>query len=98
MSDSSSPEPRSEAKVRHLIRELIRELAPNPEGLRLENPHLVNDLRYHSLALLELAFTLEDEFNLEPIDQEIARQIGTAKDVEDYVVGKVLAAQAPATP
>ena len=76
----------SEADVRKLIRELVRELAPNPETLLLDNPRLVDDLLYNSLTLLELAFTIEDEFHLPPIDRAAAQHIVTARDIEDYVV------------
>jgi acyl carrier protein len=77
---------RSEADVRSLIRQIIGELAPTP-GVEVESAHvLVDDLGYHSLALLELAFTLEDEFGLPPIDEETARGIRLVSDVEDHVV------------
>lgn len=91
MSDALRQDNRSAEEVRRLIRELVRELAPDPTGLSDENPRLVDDLGYHSLALLELAFTLEDEFGLEPIDQEAAERIVTVKDVEDYVIERVVA-------
>lgn len=93
MSDALRRENRTEAEVRRLIRELVSELAPDQAGLTAENPRLVEDLGYHSLALLELAFTIEDEFGLDPIDQETAAQILTAKDVEDYVVERVFASR-----
>jgi acyl carrier protein len=80
---------RSEQEVRALIRELVIELAPNQDAVTAADPHLVDDLGYHSLAVLELAFTLEDEFDLEPIDQEAAQEIQTARAVEDYVVAKL---------
>jgi acyl carrier protein len=85
---------RSEEEIRSLIRSLVRELAPQPDGLVAENPRLVEQLGYHSLALLELAFTLEDEFGLEPIDQESAKLIVTARDVEEFVIQRVVAARA----
>ena len=47
---------------------------------------LVANLGFHSLALLELAFTLEDEYDLQPIDEQTARGIRTVRDVEDTVV------------
>ncbi len=63
------------------------ELAPNPEkGASEEDVLLVEDLEYHSLALLELAFALEDEFDLPPIDEESVQNIKTARDIEDYVI------------
>jgi len=77
---------RSEEEVRSLIRQIIGELAPT-QGVDVESEHsLVDDLGYHSLALLELAFTLEDEFQLPPIDEETARKIHTVADVENHVV------------
>jgi len=84
--------------MRRLIRNLIRELAPAPDAIAGENSRLVEDLGYHSLALLELAFTLEDEFGLEPIDQETAKTIVTARDIEEYVMQRVLPAQAMGQP
>ncbi|MEE3922508.1 hypothetical protein V2I01_41850 [Micromonospora sp. BRA006-A] len=47
---------------------------------------LVEDLEYHSLALLELAFALEDEFDLPPIDEQSVQNIRTAADIENHVV------------
>jgi len=79
-------ETQSEEEIRALIRALILELAPTNDEPGQADPRLVADLGYHSLALLELAFTLEDQFNLEPIDQEAAQHIVTAGDVEDYVI------------
>jgi acyl carrier protein len=77
---------RSEQEVRGIVRVIVRELAPNPDGASIGDAQLVEDLGFHSLALLELAFALEDEFDLTPIDQQTAQQITTTKAVEDYVV------------
>ncbi|WP_378730164.1 acyl carrier protein [Nocardia brasiliensis] len=81
---------RSEDEIRSLIRILILELAPAPDRAD-ENgdARLVDDLAFHSLALIEMAFTLEDEFDLEPIDEVRARQIATMRDVGDYVVAEL---------
>lgn len=70
-----------------LVTELIFELAPNQAPAE-RSPHLrlIEDLEYHSLALLELAFTLEDEFMLDPIDEEVAQHILTAGDVVAHVL------------
>jgi acyl carrier protein len=83
----SSVAVRSESEVRALIREIVHELAPNPDVATGSERKLVDELEYTSLALLELAFTLEDEFELPPIDEETARRIITVGDVEEYVVG-----------
>jgi acyl carrier protein len=90
LSSASASKARNEQDVRLLIRNLIMELAPNPDGSRPgEDAMLVDDLEYHSLALIELAFTLEDEFDLEPIDETTARQIVTDRDVEEFVLAKL---------
>lgn len=75
--------------AKRLIRELIFELAPNQSPPAIENPHLIDDLQYQSLALLELAFTLEDEFGIPPIDQQTAQKISTVSDVLDYVLEQI---------
>jgi acyl carrier protein len=81
-----------------LILELVFELAPRQDvtarGLTLL---LVDDLEYTSLALLELAFTLEDEFALEPITEETARQIVSVGHVVDHVLTELSRRTATAT-
>lgn len=62
------------------------DLAPNPQPDASEDALLVEDLEYHSLALLELAFALEDEFDLPPIDEENARNIRSIKDIEEFAL------------
>ncbi|RJL27277.1 hypothetical protein D5H75_25880 [Bailinhaonella thermotolerans] len=69
---------------------MVFELAPAEAKSTSPDARLVEDLEYHSLAILELAFTIEDEFELEPIDEETAQKILTVRDVEDFVVGKLL--------
>lgn len=79
-----------EHSVRTTILELIKELAPNQSLSALSPDHrLVEELEYHSLALMELAFTLEDEFGLDPINEQDALKIVSAGDVEDYVVDEL---------
>lgn len=89
----SMQDQRSEQDVRKLLRSLIFELAPGdaapPAAEAADGVRLVEDLSYHSLALLELAFTIEDEFDLDPIDEEAAQQIRTVRDVGDLVVEKL---------
>lgn len=87
---SSGTTKRTEAEVRTLIRELVAELAPGGDGEPgSPGARLVDDLGYHSLALLELAFTIEDEFGLEPIDEQTAQTIVTVDDVEAFVVQRL---------
>lgn len=83
MTEPSTPAEESDEHVQ--VRAIIRELAPVQDVELLPTSRLVDDLGYHSLALLELAFTLEDEFDLDPLDEETARKIVTVQDVADLV-------------
>lgn len=76
----------TEARVRQTVRDIIAELAPEPVSNIIDASTLVDDLMYTSVALVELAFTLEDEFDLPTIDEEAARAISTVDDVCDHVV------------
>jgi acyl carrier protein len=76
-----------EAEVRARVRSIIVAVAPNSGGAQAAGPtKLVDHLEYHSLALLELGFTLEDEFDLPPIDQSQVQDITTVEEVEDLVL------------
>jgi acyl carrier protein len=82
---------RSETDVRTLVRSIIIELSPDRDDLAGPQARLVEDLEFNSLALLELAFTLEDEFDLAPIEETTARQITTLGAVCDHVVAELAA-------
>lgn len=87
---STAVQGRSEEQVRDYVADIILELAPNPDELDSDTKlRLVEDLGFHSLALLELAFTLEDEFDLPPIDEATARQITSVGKVADHVVNEL---------
>jgi acyl carrier protein len=78
----------TDTPIRREVREVILELAPNP-NVQMDNPRLVEDLAYHSLALLELAFALEDRYDLPPIKHEAAAQLTTLAQVVDFVVNNI---------
>jgi acyl carrier protein len=75
----------SEDTLRETVWRIILELAPSPISPPSEDTRLVEDLSYHSLALLELAFALEDQFALPAMNAEQAQEISTMLDVEKYV-------------
>jgi acyl carrier protein len=83
----SSAAEQADVDVRARVRSIIVQVAPNPDGVQAGETKLVDHLEYHSLALLELGFTLEDEFDLPPIDQAQVQDITTVEEVEDLVVG-----------
>lgn len=82
----SSAAEQSDADVRARVRSIILQVAPSPGGVQAGETKLVDHLEYHSLALLELGFTLEDEFDLPPIDQAQVQDITTVEEVEDLVL------------
>ena len=77
----------ADADARARVRSIILQVAPNPDGVQASETKLVDHLGYHSLGLLELGFTLEDEFDLPPIDQAQVQDITTVEEVEDLVLG-----------
>jgi len=80
----------SSEEVRETVLAIIEQLAPERE--RFEpgtDMHLIEDLGFHSLALLELAFAIEDDFDLPPIDEQTGRAIQTTEHVLAYVLSQV---------
>jgi acyl carrier protein len=81
----------TEEALRESVRAIVLELAPEADESVADTARLVDDLGYHSLALLELAFTLEDQFDLEPIEEQQARNIATIEDVANHVITELRA-------
>ncbi|MBV9447203.1 MAG: hypothetical protein JO345_15080 [Streptosporangiaceae bacterium] len=88
---TAGAERRAESDVRTLVRSMVIELSPERDESAGAGARLIEDLAYNSLALVELAFTLEDEFDLSPIDETTARQITTLRAVQDHVVTELAA-------
>lgn len=82
----SSEVKQADTDARAKVRSIILQVAPNPDGVQAGETQLVEHLEYHSLALLELGFTLEDEFDLPPLDQSQVQDITTVEEVEDLVL------------
>lgn len=83
MSDAAVP---ADADIRARVRAIVLDVAPNPSGLHEGRTLLVEHLEYHSLALLELGFALEDELDLPPLDQAQVQHITTVEEIEDLVL------------
>lgn len=83
--------------VCQIIEEIVADLAPGDlaaiasggEAALRPDTRLVEDCGYHSLALMELAMSLEDEFGLPEIDESIARRIQTVGDIQQHVIGEL---------
>ena len=76
-----------EQEVRATVRAIVLRFAPEPGG----DPEgsLIEELAYHSVALLELAFAVEEAFGLRPMDMQTARGIHCSADLEAYVLAEL---------
>lgn len=72
------------------VHDMIGQLAPEVGAEVTPDSRLVEDLGYHSLALLELSVLLEDTFGLPPLDETATREIGKVGDIT-HLVCQVLA-------
>jgi acyl carrier protein len=79
---------RDEDELRRAVFAIVLELVPGDKAAAVPEARLVDDLGYHSLALLEMAFAIEDEFDMPPIDEPTARRIVRVVDVLDHVVSE----------
>ncbi len=82
---------RSESEVRGTVRSIVVEISPARDESADPDTPLVEGLGYNSLAVVELAFTLEDEFDLSPIEEPTARAITTLGAVQEHVVEEMAA-------
>lgn len=85
----AAPTARTETEVRDTVRSIVVEISPTRDESAGPDTPLVEGLGYNSLAVVELAFTLEDEFDLSPIEEATARAITTLGSVQDHVVGEM---------
>lgn len=71
--------------------ELVLDMAPErlPDGVDAEVANFVDDLGYHSVALVELGFAVEEHFGLEPITAEEVEDVQTTVDLAHFVAGRL---------
>ncbi|AEB42517.1 MULTISPECIES: phosphopantetheine-binding protein [Micromonospora] len=89
MTEQTAPARRTEEEIRATVAAVISDMAPKDGVEVTAESHLIKDLGYHSLALMEVAFAIEDEFDLDPIDEDTARKITTVGAVQDLVVKRL---------
>ena len=69
------------------LKELIRDYSGNSDLQISEDSSLINDLQLSSLDVISLIGIIEDNFDIEVDDENIAG-IVTVKDVIDYIISK----------
>lgn len=79
----------TEPEVRAAVRSLVLRHAPEGGPDRGGSLRLVDDLEYHSLAVLELTFAVEEAFALKPMDLQTVTAIQTSDDLEAFVLGQL---------
>ena len=82
-------EPAAQQAITEIVLRVVGMLAPEPVEQPAPAQALVADLGYHSLRLVELAFTLEDLFDLDTTAVDSSLPIGTVGDVLAYVLAEV---------
>ncbi len=75
--------------IRHRVRAIVMELAPSNPPRVSERLHLVNDLSFDSVALLELIVALETEFDLPAMKPEETNDLLTVRQLQERVVDLV---------
>lgn len=78
------------SQVRAVVHEVVRLIAPFPMAAVADEAELVNDLSFHSVALAELGFTLEELFTLDAVTPEQAMSMSTVGDIST-LIGKAVA-------
>ncbi|HEX8052711.1 MAG TPA: phosphopantetheine-binding protein [Thermoleophilaceae bacterium] len=77
----------ADATLAARVAALVLELSPRRATAAPEDALLVTDLGYESLALIELAAALEDEFRIGPVAADDALAVETIADVTRLVAG-----------
>jgi len=75
--------------IKKRVRELVSDLSPESTDSIEPTSRLLEDLSLDSVALLELAVTLEQEFDLPAMSPEHAGSIATVEQLENYIADRV---------
>lgn len=92
--DAQSPYGPAVDEVPRVVRIIVGLVAPSAGAAVEPGQHLIGDLGFHSLALAELGFTLEDVFGLDAITPEQAMSLQTVGEITAVVQEAVAAGDA----
>lgn len=68
---------------------VVHELAPDQTVGITDGSHLVDELGFSSMNLMELAFVVEEEFEFPPIDISETMSITTVGELKEFVARKL---------
>jgi len=88
----------AETAVETIVRRMVGHFAPEPTALADPDALLLDDLGYSSLRLLELAFTLEDLFSMDPATMGEAPPVGTVGELVAFLDERVAEGAASVPP
>lgn len=78
--------------IRDRVIALVTEFAPEPLTSPVDDSDtFIDDLGYHSLALVELSFAIEDAFALEPLTADDVEDVATVGDLVAFISARVSA-------
>ncbi len=69
------------------VRRLVGQMSPLGPREPASEDRIIEDLGYDSLAIVEMAMTLETELDLDRIPEEAAIDVVTVKHLEELVIG-----------
>lgn len=83
----STPDTRlvSMTSIPSVVRYAIQLITPLPVACVADEHHLIGDLGFDSLILVELAFALEDLFGLDAVTPERAMTLRTVGDIASHI-------------
>ena len=82
-----------------VIRRLVGYFAPEPVAAAGAEDTLVGDLHFSSLRMVELAFAVEELFDMDATAMAEAPPVGTVGDLRDFLLARIAGGEArtPAT-
>jgi acyl carrier protein len=82
------------ASIDTTVRRLVGAAAPETVPLADPGASLLADLGFNSLRLIELAFVIEELFEMDTAAMAEAPPAGTVRDITDFLARKVSAGEA----
>ncbi|GAA0572115.1 hypothetical protein GCM10010172_65810 [Paractinoplanes ferrugineus] len=90
----TADDPSVRATVHETVVRVVSAWAPDPAMAVRSEDHLMDNLEFSSLRLVELAFILEELFVMDPATMGEAPPVGTVGDLAAFLLEKVVGGDA----